>query len=73
MAGRRSRTRFPAAIARFLSDPTRGLPAASFESLILVSKLHIRAAEPHPSWIDTAPDQTILAFVGNVTKESSAD
>jgi hypothetical protein len=41
--------------------------------LIPVSKLHVRAAEPFPSWSDAATEQTILAFVGGVTKESSAD
>ncbi|MFM7181117.1 MAG: HAD family hydrolase [Verrucomicrobiales bacterium] len=32
-----------------------------------------RAADPLPSWQDTAPKQAIMAFVGKVTKEGSSD
>jgi hypothetical protein len=31
------------------------------------------AADPLPSWNDTAPKKAIIAFVDKVTKESSAD
>jgi phosphoserine phosphatase len=33
----------------------------------------VRAADPLPSWNDTAPKQAIIAFVGKVTKEGSPD
>ena len=38
---------------------------------LLVTKS--RAADPLPSWNDTAPKQAITAFVGKVTKEGSPD
>ncbi len=34
---------------------------------------HARAADPLPSWNDTAPKQAIIAFVEKVTKEGSPD
>ena len=44
-------------------------------SLLLISTavLGIAAADPLPSWSDTAPKQAITAFVEKVTKEGSAD
>ncbi len=40
-------------------------------SLLLLPNLH--AADPLPSWNDTAPKQAIVAFVEKVTKEGSPD
>jgi phosphoglycolate phosphatase-like HAD superfamily hydrolase len=41
-------------------------------TLIFTSSL-LRAADPLPSWNDTAPKQAIVAFVEKVTKEDSSD
>ena len=47
------------------------------KSLILISlgfiSASLHAADPLPSWNDTAPKQAIIAFVEKVTKEGSAD
>lgn len=45
-------------------------------TLLLISALlsgSIRAADPLPSWNDTAPKQAIVALVEKVTKQGSAD
>jgi phosphoglycolate phosphatase-like HAD superfamily hydrolase len=47
----------------------RNLLTAAFLSLVTLA----RAADPLPSWNDTAPKKAILAFVEKVTKEGSPD
>jgi phosphoglycolate phosphatase-like HAD superfamily hydrolase len=42
-------------------------------STLAITAGFIHAADPLPSWNDTAPKQAITAFVENVTKEGSAD
>ena len=42
-------------------------------SALLVIATFVHAADPLPSWNDTASKQAIVNFVGNVTKEGSTD
>ena len=48
-------------------------PAASLFLCIAFLGATIHAADPLPSWNDTAPKQAIVAFVEKVTREGSAD
>ncbi len=41
--------------------------------MLVAMAFPVLAADPLPSWNDTAPKQAIIAFVGRVTKESSPD
>jgi phosphoglycolate phosphatase-like HAD superfamily hydrolase len=52
-------------------DPTHMITNTWLCTLLLSSALF--AADPLPSWSDTAPKQAITAFVEKVTKEGSAD
>ena len=47
--------------------------ASTSFALALAIAGHTRAADPLPSWNDTAPKQAIVAFVEKVTKEGSTD
>jgi len=49
-----------------------GLTVTLFSALALTLTL-ARAADPLPSWHDTAPRQAIIQFVAKVTKEGSPD
>ena len=42
-------------------------------ALLAILPVSARAADPLPSWNDTAPKKAVLAFVEKVTKEGSAD
>jgi phosphoserine phosphatase len=44
-----------------------------FVATLVLATTHVRAADPLPSWNDTAPKQAIVAFVEKVTKEGSPD
>jgi phosphoserine phosphatase len=52
------------------SSLTRNLPGKSLLILLLFSSMAF-AADPLPSWNDTAPKKAIIAFVEQVTKEDS--
>src|SRR6266404_5670122 len=41
--------------------------------VVCVASGSVRADDPLPSWNDTAPKKTIIAFVEKVTKEGSPD
>src|SRR5436853_6978302 len=45
----------------------------TFAFLTLCSLIGARAADPLPSWNDTAPKKAIVAFVEKVTREGSPD
>lgn len=47
------------------------LSAVFFILTTLVFALPVRAADPLPSWSDTASKQAIVAFVSRVTQEGS--
>jgi hypothetical protein len=53
------------------SDMTRLVPKSLFVLLVATSSAF--AADPLPSWNDTAPKAAIIAFVEKVTREGSAD
>ncbi len=52
---------------------TRCLPTIALTCALALTATLARAADPLPSWNDTAPKQAILAFVEKVTKEGSPD
>ena len=53
------------------------LPQRLFPTLtalvLLLASVAVRAADPLPSWRDTAPKQSILAFVDRVTREGAPE
>ena len=51
----------------------RNLLAAAFVGAVAFTATIARAADPLPSWNDTAPKQAIVAFVEKVTREGSPD
>jgi len=52
---------------------TQNLLAAALVLLMAFAAAVAHAADPLPSWNDTAPKKAIIAFVEKVTKEGSAD
>ncbi len=51
----------------------RNLLAAAFVGAVAFTSTIARAADPLPSWNDTAPKQAIVAFVEKVTREGSPE
>jgi hypothetical protein len=47
--------------------------AAALVGVVAITSSITRAADPLPSWNDTAPKQAIIAFVEKVIKEGSSD
>ena len=45
----------------------------NFAAVLLLCTAFVRAADPLPSWNDTAPKKAVVAFVGKVTTQGSAD
>src|SRR6266487_6172593 len=63
---------------QFLSETmktthTKNLIAAALAAALAFTAGIARAADPLPSWNDTAPKKAIVAFVEKVTKEGSSD
>jgi len=52
---------------------TRNLLAAALAAALAFTASIARAADPLPSWNDTAPKKAIVAFVERVTKDGSPD
>ena len=52
---------------------TKNLIAAALAAALAFTAVIARAADPLPSWNDTAPKKVIVAFVERVTKEGSPD
>jgi phosphoglycolate phosphatase-like HAD superfamily hydrolase len=52
---------------------TKNLIAAALAAMLAFTAGIARAADPLPSWNDTAPKKAIVAFVKRVTKEGSPD
>ena len=52
---------------------TKNLIAAALAAALVFTTVIARAADPLPSWNDTAPKKAIVAFVERVTKEGSSD
>src|SRR3972149_1996449 len=52
---------------------TQNLLAAALVLLMAFAAAVAHAADPLPSWNDTAPKKAVIAFVEKVTKEGSAD
>jgi hypothetical protein len=52
---------------------TSKLPAAALVGLMAFAVTSLRAADPLPSWNDTAAKKAIITFVEKVTKQGSAD
>ena len=52
---------------------TKNLIAAALAAALAFTAVIARAADPLPSWNDTAPKKAIVAFVERVTKEGSSD
>jgi hypothetical protein len=52
---------------------TKNLTALSLVSALVLTTIVVRAAEPLPSWNDGKAKQSIVEFVGKVTKSGSPD
>src|SRR2546430_1943839 len=52
---------------------TKSRIAAALAAALAFTAVIARAADPLPSWNDTAPKKAIVAFVERVTKEGSSD
>jgi hypothetical protein len=55
------------------TTPKKNLIIAALAAALAFTAVIARAADPLPSWNDTAPKKAIVAFVERVTKEGSSD
>lgn len=55
------------------TNPQKNLLTAALAGVLAFATVTARAADPLPSWNDTAPKQALVTFVGKVTKEGSTD